>query len=138
MKLNEAARWVKGNKPVTDPLCLITTTTDSIENARAIAASLLENQLAACVHIYPIESHYSWQGNLACDQEFSLHIKTAASRCEELRIALCKIHTYEIPQIIQLDITTGHEPYLDWVRQAVAQQESPEDTPDCDKNSRTT
>ena len=103
-----------------EPISLVITTTDTIENARAIASKLLEKNLAACVQIYPVESHYLWQGKVANDSEYALHIKTPASHFEALRILLCDIHTYDIPQIAQLDITAGHGPYLDWVRQSTA------------------
>jgi periplasmic divalent cation tolerance protein len=48
----------------------IVTTTDSLEEARSIAAALVERKLAACAQISSIESYYTWQGTVQNDEEF--------------------------------------------------------------------
>ena len=56
-------------------LCL--STVASLEDADRLAAILLEESLAACVQIDgPIRSHYRWQGQTHCDQEYRLMIKS--------------------------------------------------------------
>ncbi len=100
--------------------CLVITTTGSRDHANLIAAKLLQEKLAACVQIFPIESHYTWQGNIQTDNEFTLHIKTRAALFSELEKSIRAIHTYETPEIIALPITSGHKPYLDWMREVTA------------------
>jgi periplasmic divalent cation tolerance protein len=86
--------------------------------AERIAASLLEGKLAACVNILPgIVSMYRWQGEIARDAEVLLLIKTSAERRDAMQQALRDMHPYEVPEIISLPVTAGHQPYIDWVRQ---------------------
>ncbi|MGL4827779.1 MAG: divalent cation tolerance protein CutA, partial [Vibrio sp.] len=42
--------------------CVVLTTTNEKSNAEQMSRYLLEHQLAACVQILPIESHYLWEG----------------------------------------------------------------------------
>lgn len=94
---------------------LIITTIDDATRARAIAASLLEKRLAACVQIFPVESHFVWQDKVQCEAEHVLHIKARTEDFEALRNAILAAHSYDVPEIIRLDITAGHKPYLDWI-----------------------
>jgi len=56
---------------------LATTTTAEAEDARKIAARLVEAKLAACVQIVePITSVYRWQGNVEEEKEVLLLIKS--------------------------------------------------------------
>lgn len=94
---------------------LVVTTTGSKESARALAAILLTNRLAACVQILPVESHYIWKDSIEQDEEYALHIKTKTENFPALRDAIRKVHDYDVPEIIRIDITGGDQPYLDWI-----------------------
>jgi len=77
---------------------LVLTTCASLEEARSIAHTLVERQLAACVNIVPqIESVYRWQGEVEAAAEWLLVIKTTQDAFERLREALSKLHSYELP-----------------------------------------
>ena len=41
--------------------------------------------------------------------------KTRAALVEALRARIIELHPYEVPEVIALDITAGHAPYLDWI-----------------------
>lgn len=85
-------------------------------DADRIARALVEQQLAACVHVLPRgTSTYRWQGAVEQAQEHQLVIKTAADRFEALRAALVQLHPYEVPELIALPITAAHPPYLEWL-----------------------
>jgi len=73
---------------------LVLTTCASLEEARSIAHTLVERQLAACVNIVPqIESVYRWQGEVETAAEWLLVIKTTQDAFERLREALSKLHS---------------------------------------------
>ncbi|MGE3247945.1 MAG: divalent-cation tolerance protein CutA [Beijerinckiaceae bacterium] len=105
---------------MTAQACLVITTTADEASARAMAASLLQQKLAACVQIFPVESHYVWDGTVQQDKEFALHIKTRTPLYAELEKAILAIHSYETPEIICLPVTEGHSAYLEWIGKITA------------------
>jgi periplasmic divalent cation tolerance protein len=99
---------------------LVLTTCASLEEARSIAHTLVERQLAACVNIVPqIESVYRWQGEVEAAAEWLLVIKTTQDAFERLREALSKLHSYELPECIEIAIEDGTAAYLDWIGESV-------------------
>ena len=97
--------------------CLIFTTCANREQAEALARSLLEQKLAACINIqHGIESMYHWQGELQQEQESMLLIKTSVSLRPEVQQLLQSVHPYELPEIISVPIDSGSTPYLDWIQ----------------------
>jgi periplasmic divalent cation tolerance protein len=80
----------------------------------------VERQLAACVNIVPqIESVYRWQGEVEAAAEWLLVIKTTQDAFERLREALSKLHSYELPECIEIAIEDGTAAYLDWIGESV-------------------
>ena len=96
-------------------------TVGSAEDAERLARTLVERRLAACVNVVPgVVSHYRWQGELHRDEERLLVIKTRAERLGALRAALVELHPYEVPELVALEITAGHEAYLEWLDDSVS------------------
>jgi periplasmic divalent cation tolerance protein len=101
---------------------LVLTTCGSAEEARRIAQELIERRLAACVNIVPqIESVYRWQGEVESTTEWLLIIKTTADAFDTLRDAIGKLHSYDVPECIQITIEDGSAAYLDWITNSVGQ-----------------
>ena len=99
---------------------LVLTTCGSLEEARKIAQTLAEKQLAACVNIIPqIESVYRWQGKIETATEWLLVIKTTERVFDRLREALTAMHSYDLPECIEISIEDGNASYLDWIGQSV-------------------
>ena len=95
---------------------VILCTTNSIENAKEIANSLVKEKLCACVNIIPsITSIYNWGNKIEEDNEILMIIKTKKDLFEKLETRIKELHPYEIPEIISLDIKKGSIKYLDWI-----------------------
>ena len=90
-------------------------TTASQEEGETIARALLSEQLAACVNIFPVNSLYNWQGELNCDREYQLIIKTNLAYFDILASKIKMLHSYEVPEIIALPIVVGSSDYLNWL-----------------------
>jgi periplasmic divalent cation tolerance protein len=101
---------------------LVLTTCGSQEEARRIAMELVERRLAACVNIVPqVESVYRWQGKLESANECLLIIKATADAFEPLRDAIVELHSYDVPECIEIGIEGGSAAYLDWIATSVLQ-----------------
>ena len=86
------------------------------DKAEHIARPLVEEHLAACANIIPaVRSIYSWKGEICIDDEVLLVLKTRAALVEALRARIVELHPYDVPEVIALEITAGHGPYLDWI-----------------------
>ncbi len=102
------------------PFRLVYCTCGSTANARQIADALVSEQLAACVNILPgIQSVYRWQGQVESATEVLLLIKTRTECLPRLQERVKSLHPYELPEIIAVPITYGHEPYLTWITESV-------------------
>ncbi|MGY3041195.1 periplasmic divalent cation tolerance protein [Rhodanobacter sp. TND4EL1] len=104
--------------PATVLLCYCSCPDDT--TARQLADTLVGERLAACINQLPgITSTYRWQGAVTRDSEVLLLIKTTAGRLPALRARLLELHPYELPELVAVPVTRGHETYLQWVRDEV-------------------
>lgn len=100
---------------MTGPLVVLSAV-GSTDDAERIARSLVETGLAACVNLVPgVVSFYRWKGKLERDAEVLLLVKTTGERFEDLKTALVAQHPYELPEVLAVPISAGHEPYLEWL-----------------------
>lgn len=105
-----------GGNPEFYPLAIVLTTVASQEDADRLATALLDRNLAACVQIDgPLRSHYRWQGESHCDQEYRLVIKTTSQAWLTLKSVLPKLHPYQEPQVLLLAVQDATMSYGDWV-----------------------
>ena len=94
------------------------TTIDSREGAQKIATALVSKHLAACVQIAgPITSTYWWQGKMEQAEEWVCTAKTRSKLYNEVEQAIREAHTYDVPEILAVDIAAGNTDYLNWVTQ---------------------
>lgn len=99
---------------------LIISTAGSKGEASAIAHKLVEERLAACVNIIgPIESVYRWQGRVESAVEFTMLVKTTSAKSKAVMQRIRELHSYELPEAIQIDIQDGSPEYLKWITESV-------------------
>jgi len=99
---------------------IVFTTTGSKEEAQKIASALVEQQLAACVNVVgPISSTYRWRGKVEKTEEFLLIVKTTANMYPHVAETIRRLHSYDLPEIIQLSISDGSAEYLAWIGESV-------------------
>ena len=95
---------------------LVLTTVPDDERGDALARTLVDDRLAACVNLHrPMESIYRWKGQVECDTERQLVIKTTRDRLPALEARLHALHSYELPEFIIMSIDEGSASYVKWV-----------------------
>jgi periplasmic divalent cation tolerance protein len=100
---------------MTDLVLVLSTVADE-EGAEALARTLVDERLAACVNLLPpMASVYRWKGKLERDTERQLVIKTSRDRVSALESRLKELHPYELPEFIVLPIESGSREYLGWM-----------------------
>lgn len=100
----------------TSEFCIVYISTESINNAKLIAGSLVDKKIVACCSISQnITSIYEWEGNIESRNECKLMCKTMINKLDELETLVKQLHTDSIPEIIAIPIIAGNENYLDWI-----------------------
>jgi len=95
-------------------------TCSSRSEARKIARALLTKKRAACVNILGgLESHYWWRGQLETAREFLLLIKTTRPKMGSVTSAVKAAHSYEVPEVIFVNVVEGERNYLEWISKSV-------------------
>ena len=105
--------------PDREPAILVLTTAPNSEVAAELAATLVEERLAACVSRMPgVISRDRGQGTVEEATEVLVILKTRAGLESALLRRLVELHPYEVPEALVLPVTGGHPPYLDWLTEA--------------------
>ncbi len=92
--------------------------------AEEMADCLLKERLVACVNIVgPVKSKYRWEGKIETENECMLFMKT---RDELVRLAkrrIEEVHSYQVPEIISLEVGEVNPQYLAWVEKVTGPEE---------------
>ena len=100
---------------------VVISTAPRAEDAEFMARELVEQRLAACVNVLPpMTSIYRWRGEVEHTEEVLMVVKTTEDRFEAVRDALVKGHPYDVPEVLALEVTAGHAPYLAWLDESVS------------------
>jgi periplasmic divalent cation tolerance protein len=98
----------------------VTTTVGSMPDAEALARTILERSLAACVQVEPgLVSNYRWKGKLCQEPEVRLVIKTIPACLPALEALFSEHHPYELPQFLAVSMRAT-QAYARWVRAEIA------------------
>ncbi len=95
---------------------IVLITTPDIKTARQLARAALKSRLIACANLVPkIESHYRWQGKIEKSAELLMICKTAAGNLAGLQKLVHRLHPYDTPEFVVLNIESGSALYLRWL-----------------------
>jgi len=90
------------------------------QEAKRIAKALVATKVAACVNVIPgLESFFWWEGIVDSSRESLLMIKTKERHLKKVMKLVKNLHSYQVPEIIALNISSGYRPYLDWIDESL-------------------
>jgi len=99
---------------------IILCTCPDVKDAKLIAQHLVKEKLAACVNIIPnVISVYQWQDSIECDDEIQLVIKTQTDKFNDVADEIKRLHRYDTPEIIAMNIQQGDNSYLNWITESL-------------------
>ena len=91
------------------------------QEAKKIIHELLDQRLIACASIFPeVESIYRWEGKIEESQEVKVILKTSLKHFDSVQNYIQAHCSYEVPEILQVDVVQGNPRYLAWVAQETA------------------
>jgi len=95
-------------------------TASNREEAVKIVRTLLEEKLIACANLMdPVSSFFWWQGKLAEEKEVLVIMKSHETLFKKLSERVTELHSYDVPEILELPIVNGSQAYLDWMNAAL-------------------
>jgi periplasmic divalent cation tolerance protein len=98
---------------------IIYITAGSMDEAKSIGRTLVEERLAACANIFPITSIFRWKDKIEEAEEFGIIIKTRTDKVKDIENRVKQIHSYEVPCIVSFKIGSGSEDYFKWIGESV-------------------
>jgi uncharacterized protein involved in tolerance to divalent cations/predicted Rossmann-fold nucleotide-binding protein len=97
-------------------VCLIYTIFENKKQAEKICKKLVSQKLIACANIFSeIDSTYTWKGKLENSKEIPAILKSRKNNFTEIAAAVKKMHSYETPCIISIDVSSINDEYLAWL-----------------------
>lgn len=99
---------------------MVMTTAGSEEEARRLAALVVDSKMAACAQVEPIHSVYRWKGKVESAPEWRVTAKTVSDRVAPLMELIRTHHSYEVPEIVAVPIIDGLPAYLQWIDRETA------------------
>ncbi len=94
---------------------IVQTTTNSKDEAKKIAKTLLESKLASCIQISKIDSLYIWENEMCEDEEYLLLIKTKKEKFKKIKSKIKELHSYDLPEIISIHIDDLSKEYKKYI-----------------------
>lgn len=97
-------------------ICRIEVAHSDREALQAIVDDLLERRLIACGQLLgPVMSSYTWRGERRREQEWLALLKTARARAREVCERVRELHSYEVPEVLVVELAEGDGDYVGWV-----------------------
>lgn len=99
---------------------LVLTTHDDIFAARELAQVAVEARLVACINIIPgLVSVFRWDNKIQTEDEVLMLCKTTEELLPQLKELIIEHHSYDVPELIEIDGTVLNEQYMDWINDCI-------------------
>ena len=110
---------MSGSEP--EAVQVVLMTVPDSETGERLGTILVAERLAACANVIPgVASVFRWEGEVQRAGEVLVILKTTNERVDALRDRAVELHPYDVPEVLALLVTSGHGPYLEWVRAEVS------------------
>ena len=96
------------------PILIVSTYPDK-HTLNKIAHRLVHSKIAACVNISKMSSVYMWKDKVVDSSEYIALFKTTLKNKKILKEEIATTHPYEVPEIVEIDVTSVNKPYYKWL-----------------------
>lgn len=91
----------------------------SNSEAISLGQKAIENRIAACANIFPVQSIFPWNGTIQTEHEFVLVLKTLPFLQDKVEEFISSHHSYEVPCIMSW-LAEVNESYGMWIKNNVS------------------
>ena len=101
-------------------MIIIKTSSDKEIILEEIAKVLLKDKIAGCINLIPgCTSLFTWDNKFNKNTEHLIMIKTIKENERRVYDIIKKMHNYEIPEIITLNVQNLDKDYKKWLEQVM-------------------
>jgi len=102
---------------------IVFVTAPSLEVAKNLSFSSLQNKLISCASILPgLTSIYEWEDELHESSEVQLILKTTESKLKDLESHIAAYHPYDCPEFIAIKADKVESTYSEWLNQCLTKE----------------
>jgi periplasmic divalent cation tolerance protein len=99
-----------------DSVRVVFVTAPTQELAADLGRQLVEARLCACVNVLAgVQSIYEWEGEVCCEQEALMILKTTQAGLDALHQAVLAAHPYDTPEFLTLKPCQVDDRYGAWL-----------------------
>ena len=95
---------------------MLYTTHPDEATAKRIGHALVEERLAACYNVLPIQSGFHWEEAFVNDDEWVAILKTRTALVDQLTARFEALHPYEVPCCIHWEVN-ANPAYERWIEE---------------------
>jgi periplasmic divalent cation tolerance protein len=96
---------------------ILLSTFPSEDIATEVVKKLLEEKLCACANILKVNSLYTWKEKIEDGKEFLCIFKTTTHNSARLAQEIIRLHPYDVPEIVELEMKSVTGGYLKWMKE---------------------
>ena len=96
-------------------LTIIVSTYPDKKSIIKISNELVKTKIVACVNFTKISSIYAWKGKVENTSEYLAIFKTTQKNKKILKEKIKSSHSYEVPEIAELNVNSINKSYFDWI-----------------------
>ncbi len=100
---------------------MLRTTLPDRRQADDLAHRIVDEGLAACAHVYALQSAYWWKGTREDETEWVVEARTLPSWARRVREAMRRGHPYEVPLVESWELSVDGA-YAGWARTTMAER----------------
>jgi periplasmic divalent cation tolerance protein len=99
---------------------IVISTFPSRRIASDIGKKMVRARLAACVSTVPVQSIYWWKGEVEDANEVMALFKTTPRKSKPLMREIERLHPYDVPEVIELEVNRVARKYLGWAEECLS------------------
>ena len=106
-------------------MIIIKTTVTNIDVKKNIIDELILNKFSSCINIIEnATAHYIWKNQLVEDREDIMLIKTTIKNEKKIYKIIKKLHNFDVPEIITINVANIDKSYFNWLNQTISSNNS--------------
>ena len=86
-----------------------------MDEARKLGKLIIDQKIAACVDMWPIQSMYNWKDKFEDHEGAMLLVTTLEAKLQDIDALISENHSYSTPLVAGVDVRRVNPEYREWL-----------------------